>query len=308
MANTAIENQPIIVDLIQSAKDTGWSIDGNIASHVSCNPGNIILLPYPLITGHTYQVSYSILTISGGILQLHAGNTTGISRSTTGLFVETILATGTNPILYFFSNANCTVQQFNVGDTIVNNSNKQQNTICYSVQAQKWSDFRTFAPDFGFSLFTKTYTLYQGNLYGQINNSVNRNNFYGFQYVSIIKFTTNQQPSITKRYNSLNYQANQLLIAPSMGVTTSGGQVSELIAVDFLQQTLNDGVNPIVNDYQIEGLYQANFLRDLTFDLINGPQLIGNYMTVELQTTAPSGALKLFTTEIIYIHSSQGVR
>lgn len=308
MSFSAVQNVPITVDLIQAAKDNGWSVDGATAFHTSCQSGFISLLTYPIVIGRSYEISYSVPVITSGVVQSYIGTQAGIARTTPGLYVETIIAAGANAELRFFSDGNCELQAFNIRDTVINTDIRQRNSICYSVRAQKWSDFRTIEPDYGFSLFTKSFTLFNGDLFGQVNQNSNRNNFYGVQYLSIIRFTTNEQPTITKRYNSLNYQSNQLLTSPSRGINTSNGQVSELIDVDFLQQTLNDGINPIVNDYQIEGLYQANFLRDLTFDLINGPQLIGNYMTVELQTTAPSGALKLFTTEIIYVHSFQGVR
>jgi hypothetical protein len=307
---SAVQNVPIIVNLIEQSRNNGWSVnsDDNTASHENCNSGYIPLLTYPLITGRAYQISYSVLTITNGTVQPFMGTQAGVSRTTPGLYVETITAAGSNPEFKFYSNGNCQIQAFNIRDTVVNTDLKQQNTICFSVRAQKWSDFRTIEPDYGFSLFTKSFTLFNGDLYGQVNQNSNRNNFYGVQYQSIIKFTTNQQPTITKRYNSLNYQANQLLVAPSGSITTENGQVSELLANDFLQQRLDDGVNPIVLDYQIEGLYQGNFLRDSNYDLINGPILIGNYMTVELYTTSPSVPLKIFTTEIIYIHSAQGIR
>jgi hypothetical protein len=81
MSYTALENTPIVVNLPTAAKDTGWSIDGNIATHESCNAGYILLLGNPLIAGHTYEVSYSILSLSGGHVQLYAGSQGGIVRT-----------------------------------------------------------------------------------------------------------------------------------------------------------------------------------------------------------------------------------
>lgn len=306
MSYTAVQNTPIVVDLIAGAKDNGWSVSGNIATHTLCNSGNIKLLTYPLIAGHTYQVSYSILTISGGILQLHAGNTTGISRTTTGLFVETITATGTNPELYFYSNANCTVQQFNVGDTIVSTSNKQQNTICYAAVNNKWSDFRTFAPDFGFSLFVNTYTLYQGNLYKHQNGGTDRNNFYGTQYQSILRFVDNVAAAVPKTFLSLSMQVNELMITTTDGITTSLGQVSELAEADFLKTQLSDGVSQVAV-FDSEGVFSASFLRDKNVNLLSGDCLKGGYIVIELITTQNT-ILNLFSVNVVSNHSAIGSR
>lgn len=306
MSYTAVQNTPIVVDLIAGATDNGWSVSGNIAHHSACNPGNIKLLTYPLIAGHTYQVSYSILAISGGFCQLHAGSTTGISRTTTGLFVETIIASGANPELYFFSDATMDIQQFNVGDTIVSTSNKQQNTICYAAVNNKWSDFRTFAPDFGFSLFINTYTLYQGNLYKHQNGGTDRNNFYGVQYQSILRFVDNVAAAVPKTFLSLSMQVNELMITTEDGITTSLGQVSELAEADFLKTQLSDGVSQVAV-FDSEGVFSASFLRDKNVNLLSGDVLKGGYLVIELITTQNT-ILNLFSVNVVSQQSKIGSR
>lgn len=307
MSFTAIEDTPILVNILDQAKTTGWTLDGNIATHESCNSGYLNLLTYPLIVPHIYQVSYSILSISGGSLQLFAGDTAGVSRTTPGLYVETITASGINPELKFFSDANCQVQQLNAKDTIVNTDPKQQNTICYSAINKKWSDFRTFSPDFGFSLFIHTYTVFQGNLWEHANNSGNRNNFYGVQFDSIIKFVENKNSQIVKTFEKISYQANTLLITTTDGITTPLGQVSELVPNDFLQYTLNDGVTS-VDVYTADGLYCASFRRDKNTDIINGNSLKGNYIICELIQETQAVALILFTVGIQSAKSFNNIR
>jgi hypothetical protein len=70
---------------------------------------------------------------------------------------------------------------------------------------------------------------------------------------------------------------------------------------------LADNVSPSVFVYMVESLYKANFLRAIP-DIIEGETLIGNYMQIGLQTTAPSGILSLFSTEIVYTHLYQNIR
>lgn len=306
---TAVQDTPIVVDFLTAANDTGWSVDGNIATHTSCNSGNITLLTYPLIAGHTYKISYSVLSIAGGYVQPFAGDTGGIQRTTTGIYVENILAAGTSPVITYFSNANCSIQEFNIQDTINDTNPKQTNTLCYSALVKKWSDFRTFSPDFGFSLFIHTYTLYQGDLYEHANNSNSRNNFYGTQYDTIFKFVDNKQPQSVKVYNSIALQSNELMVTTTEGITTSLGQISELSDLDFIKDVLDDGVTS-VNVTSVEGIFSASFWKNINSPggLINGDDLRGNYLTVELITTVGSTVLQLFSVGINTSLSKIGVR
>jgi hypothetical protein len=301
---TAVENTPISVNLTQQAISTGWSIDpvSNIATHETCNSGNIRLVSYNIVSGQTYQVSYSILSISAGFIQLNAGISVGVSRTTAGSYVETITATGVNPTLYFYSNANCQIIAFNIQNTVVDTSNYQQNTIVYSVKTErggtnKWGEFRTIAPDYGFSLGIDMFTVYKGALYVHQNGSASRNNFYGIQYQSIIKFVETNSTVTVQDFETFNYQANMLLVTTINGVTTSLGQVSSLIDTDFIKQSLtSNGVTVI--DYQKDSIYSASFLNDENDDIVNGEQLRGNYIIIEIITVDGSKPLVLFSVEV----------
>lgn len=306
MSYQAVENNPIIIDLKVAANTTGWTVDGNIATHDSCNSGSIILKTYTLIVGDTYQVSYAVLSISGGYVQLFAGTTGGIQRTTPGIFVETIVA-GANTALSFFSNANCKIQAFNIRDAALDTSNIQQNTPVYSVKNKKWGEFRTIAPDYGFSIYIDMVTLFLGNLYLHENGSADRNNFYGTQYQSIFQYVENKEPVLLKSYNSIALQSNELLVTTTDGIVTSLGQVSELIEQDFIKSVLNDGVTSI-NVESVTGIYSASFLKDKNIDLINGDQLKGNYITITLTTVNGNKALKLFSIAVNASKDNIGVR
>lgn len=302
---TAIENNPILISLTALAKDSGWTVNGTVASHSSCNDGNLYLLNFPLTTGQTYRYTYEVLTRSSGYVEAFLGTNHGNQITTTGLVDETIVANGAD--LYFYSNGTLSIDNFSIEVVASSIDPYQKNTIAYSEKSNKWVSFYSYIPDNAFSLYTNLYSFYQGRAYVHEHNSSDRCNFYGVQYPSTVIFSTNQQPSITKTFSSINYQANQLLITPASGINTANGQISELITEDFLQQTLVDG-SITINEYQTEGIYDANFLRDMTVDINNGEFLQGNWLTIGLQTTSPSTPLKLFSTEIIYSHSYSNTR
>ncbi len=46
----------------------------------------------------------------------------------------------------------------------------------------------------------------------------------------------------------------------------------------------------------------------MNVDIINGPQLKGNWMTVDLVNASPSLPLSVFSTEISYVHSFSNTR
>lgn len=304
MSYTAIENIPISVNLLAAANDTGWTINGSIATHVTCNSGSIRLLK-PILSGVTYQVSYAVLSISSGYVQLFAGTTGGVQRTTAGLYVETIVSNGTG--LSFFSNANCQIQSFNIKNTVIDTSNTQKYTPVYSFDEKKWIEFRTIAPDYGFSIYIDMVTMFEGALWLHQNGSPNRNSFYGNQYQTIFEYVENSHPEQLKSYNSIALQSNELMVTTDAGITTSLGQVSSLIEQDFIKSVLNDGVTSI-NVESVTGIFSASFLRDQNIDIINGDKLKGNYINITLTTVNGNIPLKLFSIAVNASINHIGVR
>lgn len=305
MSFSALQNIPIVVDLLQDCNDTGWTIDGTIATHSSCNAGSIKLLGYTLLDANTYQVSYAVLSISDGYVQLFAGTTGGIQRTTANIYVETIVANGA--VLSFFSNANCQIQAFNIRNAQDDTSNTQQNTIVYSTENRKWSEFRTIAPDYGASIYIDMLTMFHGELFLHENGSDERNNFYGTQYQSIFRLVENKLPQEIKSYNSIAIQANEIMVTGDDGILTSLGQISELAEQDFIKSTLRDAVSVTSVEAQ-DGIYSASFLKDKNFDLINGDALKGTYIIVTLMTVNGSAVLKLFTVAVNASQNKLGIR
>ncbi len=292
MSFTATQDTPILVDLTAVAQTTGWSIVGDSAVHQSCNSGNIELVGYTIQEGKTYSVSYRVISISGGSVRMFMGTTGGVSRTTAGDYSETILATGTDPILYFYSDANCEIKAFNIQEVGTDVSPTQKYTVVYSPVINKWTSFYTMAPDFGFSMFIRTLVFQYGVMYSQQNGSVNRNNLFGTVYDSLFQFVENKNTAMVQTYQALSIQANQLIITTNDGIESSLGQLSTLIDTDFIQQSLSDG-NINVDIYDRYGVYMASFVGDQF-----GDELKGNYLIVQLQSTDSENPMQIFTVDI----------
>ena len=307
MSFQTIQGIPVQINLVANARTRGWTISGNKAIHDSCNAGTIDLMDYGFIDGKTYNITFFIESISNGYVQVFIGDTGGEQYTTAGFKQEQIIASGDIPKITVYSDANCAILPLTVQDIATDDALKQKNSIAYNNREKKWTDYRTYVPDCGASMFTNTYTLKGGRLYAHRHGSESRNNFAGVQYKSIIKLPFNQAASAIKSFKSISVQSNQLMVIEEGGITTSLGQVSELTDVDWLKDTLSDGVQS-VEVYSREGVYAASFLRDANDDLINGAPLKGNYLVVELQTTVDGDQLELFTVQVVTTASKIGSR
>lgn len=294
---TTLQNTPITIDLTQQGNSTGWTISGSNAIHEVCNAGSVGLINYPITAGLTYQVSYRINSINSGNVQLSLGGISSLARTTVNNYTDTITSINSNP-LSFYSNANADISLVNVRITTNVFDNKTQETIVWSEKNNKWSDFRGYNPDEGFSLFANMFTYKNGQLHAH-SASNGRNNFYGQQYKSVFKFVANAGKTQPKTFESISYEANDLMITTTDGIQTSLGKISELIDQDFLKDVLDDGLTQ-VNIWESEGIYSAGFMKAKP-DLINGSPLKGTHITIEL-LQVNEGVLKLSN---VYIHSER---
>ena len=78
-------------------------------------------------------------------------------------------------------------------------------TVSFSESVKGWTSLKSFLPENGFSVSGDYYTIYLGELY-QHNQNLLRNFFYGTQYDSSIKLIFNDEPSLIKNFNTLNYE------------------------------------------------------------------------------------------------------
>lgn len=299
---------PLIIDLLALAQSTGWSVNSTLATHEHCNAGTMFLQNHPLVVGAQYILDYKIVSISGGGFNVFAGTTAGPTDTTPGLKQITLTASGTNPVISFYSDADCVVSLLDYQRQNPSTDNKSQNTLVYSEKLGKWLDYRPLNPDWGFSFFTVLYTLKNGDTYYHDRTNPLRNNFYGVQYDTIIKFVDNSNTSVAQVYVSLNYNANTLMITSPDGITTADGQISDLVEQDFLYSIISD-TNNSFNVYNVDGFYKGFFLRDKnSSDIINGDLLTGTYILIEIKTINFNQPLKLVTVGVESTKSSNAIR
>lgn len=301
---SAIENNPIIIQLLTEANTTGWTNNSDgTATHVSCNSGYETLLNYPAVQGHTYQLFYTINSVSGGFVQAFAGGAGGQQVTTPEIVMDTITA-GADGTIQLFSNANANVQLFNVVDITVDDDPV---CIVYAAKNRKWSDTRTQYPSMGLSLYERSLIVIGGNVYVQQVGSASRNNFQGVQFQSSIKFVDATNPGRVHDYEALNYQANMLLVTTINGVQTSLGQITTLLDTDFIKQKLVSN-GQTVTLYQKDNVYSASFLADANEDGVNGTTMRGNFIICELITVDGSTPLNLFSVAVRASKVSLGAR
>lgn len=282
MAYTTLQNTPIEINLLSLVNDNGWSFLDGKAIHESCNDG-FITYDEEFEANAEYEVTLLVESISGGIVRVDFGDYSSNDITTTGLTELTIESTTATPKIKVYSNANTVIKVLSIRKLPVDidlDPTKQE-TIVYSLDNNKWTRFENYYPDYGFSLFNKQFTFKDGKMYDH-SDADNRARFYGNIFPCKIKvpFASPQ----TRTFQSISIKTDKLLITTEDGITTNLGQVSDLVAQDFNQFTLADGITT-VEVYDKEGNFTANFLRDSNTDIITGDRLKGNWIAIELTTT-----------------------
>lgn len=303
---STLQNTPITINLDEATRTTGWSVSANKAYHEPCNAGYMILLQN-LSIDTLYLVTLKVNSISGGVVRVELGNDSGPDISVAGFYDNIMLSSTTTGILRIYSDAETEIESFTYKIVESVTSQKQRNTISFREKTNKWVTFLTYNPDIGTSLLNNTYLYKNGQMFVQVNQNTERNNFFGTQYRTIVKFVSAENKVQPKTFNSIAYEANSLLVTTTDGISTSLGQVSELIDIDFLKDTLESGVDQI-DIYDVEGVYSAAFMKDKNSgDIVNGTDLKGTHIIIELITTT-DGPLLLKNVQVNSVPSQIGVR
>jgi len=116
-------------------------------------------------------------------------------------------------------------------------------SLAFKEDVDGWISRLSFLPDTGISVNGKYYTCSTGELYQHHAADVNRNNFYGIQHTSGLKFIFNQEPSAIKNFQTISYE----------GTT---GWLSKLNGIDVISTDQQTG--EIINFIEKEGKYFAN--------------------------------------------------
>lgn len=277
MTTTTLQNTPVEINLLDFVNDNGWSFNGTQLLHDGCNIGTIVNKSV-YKQDSPYELNIKINSIDSGYLEVGFGSFSQ-QFTTAGFKQINVNSTTADPRIRLTSNANTIVEVISIRNTEETDDTASTDNIVYSFQAEKWTRYDNFYPDYAFSMFTNLYSFSDGVMYSHTD-KVNKVRFYNSQFESRLKFHM-VNPKVVN-YQGIKIECNKLLITTEDGIETSLGQVSDLIEDDFEMFSLDDGVTQ-VSVYDYEGNYRANFLRakpDLNF----GDRLKGRYITMELTT------------------------
>tara|TARA_R100001463_G_scaffold21108_2_gene50999 strand:- start:873 stop:8822 length:7950 start_codon:yes stop_codon:yes gene_type:complete len=108
-------------------------------------------------------------------------------------------------------------------------------TISFSEDVNGWTSLKSFLPEGGISFENNYFTFFNGELWKHSSNSL-KNNFYGTQYESTIKFIFNDEPSIIKSFKNLSYEGSKSKSYNTDGVeitTKENGWYSDSLQTDL---------------------------------------------------------------------------
>ena len=106
-------------------------------------------------------------------------------------------------------------------------------TITFDEDVRGWTSFHSFIPDWMGSLNSRFYTIKDGNLYEQ-NDDTNpvRNNFYGVQYNTVVNVIVNTNPSDIKFVKAMSTESNKAF---------------DVVILSYLTDQLDDTTSSTIN-------------------------------------------------------------
>ena len=173
-------------------------------------------------------------------------------------------------------------------------------TVSFTENVKGWTSRKSFYPENGISLNGQYYTFDQGELWLHNENAL-RNNFYGSQGFSSIKFLFNQGPSVVKNFKTINYEGTaSRLYNSTVGSETSvlsEGWYNPSIETDLQSGSIKDFVKK-------EGKY-FNYIKGLETtwnNITNAGNLDMQEFTSqgigEIKTITDDGALNMYKLTI----------
>ena len=270
------------IPLASTYNDTGWSVSGGVATHVSCNAGYVLNPGIVFIPGGYYQVKYTVSGWIGGTIQASIGTNAGTINSGNGIFIDNLVAGGNLPQLAFYSQGDLSVSLVSV---VIPNYVSNFNTLGFNETNNRWTSFYSFDPEFMSDFNQFLFTFKGGSLYIHESSSVPSNNFYGNQFSSQVTagVTGEDKGSDNKLFFTLKVDCDGIWYAPTIAVPADD------MYVIGQQSALLSGQMKIK-----EGNYWADFLRDMldpSFSsqlqaIFSGRPMRGQVMLLTLQSDA----------------------
>lgn len=255
-----IQGGSVNINVSEFATSRGWRVVTDYrAIHQRPNSGYIEFNNYTVQEGFEYEISYSIISVSGGIVRVEVSNQSLGDDSNAGYYQKTITPTNDGTIR-IFSDADATIDNFSIKKKITEQSEEKEDTILFNSDRRGWITFTNYVPESGMSMYTDLITFKDGDLWLHCNEAI-PNNFYGRQFHSTVKFPVSSVG--VKTYNSIAIHSNKVIGTTEDGIESELGDVTDLISYDFSTR---------------EGIHYANLMRDsLTNNLIQG-----RYLVIEL--------------------------
>ena len=141
-------------------------------------------------------------------------------------------------------------------------------TVSFKEDVNGWNTRKSFIQESGLSLNNIYYTFKDGQIWSH--NNETRNNFYGTQYESSVKFIFNDAPGSVKSFKTLNYEGSQARVY--VDNPDSDNKFSNRLAksgwwVDTIESDMQEGQVKTFKDK--EGKWFYNILGTETVDLVD---------------------------------------
>lgn len=298
---TILKNTSLLIDLPSDIADQGWEVSGNIAYHSGCNSGYIDEV-FDLSSAEEWTFRYKILSLTSGSINIVVDGEVGVSRTEAGTYEETFEVTGSKLVRFFSTGIN-SIEFLKVFKT---SEESNAVTLAFNEGADKWTTKYGYHPEFMCKFINDFFAFKDGQLWEQNVNPL-RNNFFGQQSYTEIKFICNMEYFKNKLFFNLRLDGRGQWFSPSLKTNITNqfpnGMESRLSPSNFKL---------------IDGVLWADILRDFTdprFNtivdpdqrevqaLFNGRMMQGNYMEITLRSNG-SGEGKLISCEV-YVNDAE---
>ena len=147
-------------------------------------------------------------------------------------------------------------------------------TISFNEEVRGWVSFKSFLPESGVNLSKEYYTVHEGKLWKHHDKNVNRNTFYNIKTNSTLTAVLNAEPSLIKKFNTLNYEGSQSKIDKYKSDAATGiSNIESYNLTDqdgwFVESIITDKQKGSINEFiEKEGKW-FNYIKGDVGDIIN---------------------------------------
>lgn len=302
MTYITLKNQSMLIDPMLAGVDQGWTITDGLARHQGCFAGIVVNRNVSVIPGKSYILKYEVEEYTSGIVRAIVGGVAGTNRNTVGEHEEEFAVPGnaTDLTVKFYSDGTLGVRYMNIYPTVLVGEGSL--TLGFNANENKFSSTYTFEPDM-MAKFTNDLMAFKNGGLWKMNASETRNNFFGTQYSSKIRFICN-----------IDYHGKKLWY--NIRLDSIGKWSAPLISIPSDDQFPNGMLSSLLknNFKSIDGKLWADLLRDINdpnFAHIEPPQervlkslfegriLQGTYIIIELECKDTT-EVKLASAEVYY--------